>query len=151
MGVEEYIPTDVVDVMSGDEVLGTITLDELKTYYKFKDQDWSYFGIDRSRVTGFRYNIRQARNLAPVKITFETETGRKMNVFDLPQFRQAYENPSSLNREAVSQQFLNLDKGFYIDENGRRINIKNLNKSAAELVISNMYKSKFGIGDKSVA
>ena len=151
LGVEEYIPTDVVDVMSGDEVLGTITLDELKTYYKFKDQDWSYFGIDGSRITRFRYNIRQARNLAPVKITFETETGRKMNVFDLPQFRQAYENPSSLNREAVSQQFLNLDKGFYIDENGRRINIKNLNKSAAELVISNMYKSKFGIGDKSVA
>ena len=150
-GVEEYIPTDVVDVMSEDEVLGTITLDELKTYYKFKDQDWSYFGIDGNKITGFRYNIRQARNLAPVKITFETETGRKMNVFDLPQFRQAYNNPNSLNREAVSQQFLNLDKGFYIDEKGRRVNIKNLNNSAAELVISNMYKSKFGIGDKSVA
>ena len=74
-----------------------------------------------------------------------------MNVFDLPQFRQAYENPTSLNREAVGQQFLNLDKGFYIDGDGRRINIKNLNKSAAELVISNMYKSKFGIGDRSVA
>ena len=149
--IGEFIPTDVVDIMSGDEVLGTITLDELKTYYKFTDQNWAYFGIDGSRVTGFRHNIRQAKNLAPVKITFETETGRKMNVFDLPQFRQAYENPNSLNREAVSQQFLNLDKGFYIDENGRRINIKNLNKSAAELVISNMYKSKFGIGDKSVA
>ena len=148
--IGEFIPTDIVDVMSGDKVLGTITLDELKTYYKFKDQNWAYFGIDGSRVTGFRHNIRQAKNLAPVKITFETEAGRKMNVFDLPQFRQAYENPNSLNKEAVHKQFLNLDKGFYIDENGREIKIKNLKNSAAELIISNMYKSKFGVGDMSV-
>ena len=46
---------------------------------------------------------------------------------------------------------MNLDKGFYIDENGREVKIKNLKKSAAELIISNMYKSKFGIGDMSVA
>lgn len=149
--VDEYIPTDIVDIMSGDSVLATIELEELKSYYKFKDKNWSYFGIDGTKITGFRYNIRQAKNLAPVKITFETETGRKMNIFDLPQFRQAYENPNDLNREAVDKQFLNLDQGFYIDENGEKINIKNLNKTAAELIISNMYKSKFGIGDKSVA
>lgn len=149
--VDEFIPTDVVDVMSGDNVLKTITLDELKTYYKFKDQDWNYFKIDGNRVTGFRFNIRQGRNLAPVRITFETESGKKMNIFDLPQFRQAYENPNDLNRQEVSQQFRNLDKGFYVDENGKEVKIKNLYKGSAEMVISNMYKSKFGIGDKSIA
>lgn len=149
--VDEFIPTDIVDIMSGDKVLTTIDLDQLKSYYKFKDQDWAYFGIDGSKVTGFRYNITQAKNLAPVKITFETEDGRKMNVFDLPQFRQVYEDPNSLNREAVSKQFINLSNGFYLDENGNKVKIKNLNKSAAELIISNMYKAQFGIGDKSVA
>lgn len=148
--VDEFIPTDIVDIMSGDTVLGTLNLDQLKTYYKFKDQNWDYFGIDGTKITGFRYNIRQAKNLAPVKITFETEDGRKMNIFDLPEFRQVYENPNSLNREKVSQQFLNLDKGFYVDGD-TKVRIKNLNKSAAELVISNMYKYKFGVGDKSVA
>ncbi len=143
--VDEFVPTEVVDIMSGDEVLTTVDLDQLKHYYKFKDQDWEYFGIDGSRVTGFRYNITKARNLAPVKITFETEDGRKMNVFDLPQFRQAYEDPNSLNREAVSKQFENLSEGFYIDENGNKVKVKNLNKSAAELIISNMYKAQFGI------
>lgn len=149
--VNEFIPTDIVDIMSGDRVLATINLDQLKSYYKFKDQDWNYFGIDGSQITAFRYNITQAKNLAPVKITFETIDGRIMNVFDLPQFRQVYENPNALNRQAVSEQFINLSNGFYIDENGEQIKIKNLDKKAAELVISNMYKQQFGIGDKSVA
>lgn len=154
--VEEFIPTDIVDIMSGNVVLKSINLDDLKSYYKFKDQDWEYFGIDKSLITNFRINITSPRNLAPVRITWTREdTGKKMNVFDLKPFRDAYENPSSLNREAVQQAFRDLDKGIFYDpldiERKNPIRALNLSNKPAEMVISNMYSTKFGVGNKTIA
>lgn len=174
--VNDFIPTEVVDIIIGDTVK-TVNLDDLGVYYAFKDipklQQIVARGIEEAdentrkevakklktlglsaeqlmNITNYRYNIRQPKNLAPVRITFEV-AGRKMNIFDLKPFRDSYENPNQLNKEAVQEAFLLLDKGFIIDENGQQVKITNLKNMPAELIVSNMYSTKFGTGSKSVA
>lgn len=174
--VNDFIPTEVVDIIIGNTVK-TVNLDDLGVYYAFKDiprlQQIVARGIEEAdentrkevakklktlglsaeqlmNITNYRYNIRQPKNLAPVRITFEV-AGRKMNIFDLKPFRDSYENPNQLNKEAVQEAFLLLDKGFIIDENGRQVKITNLKNMPAELIVSNMYSTKFGTGSKSVA
>lgn len=174
--VNDFIPTEVVDIIIGDAVK-TVNLDDLNVYYAFKDiprlQQIVARGIEEAdentrkevakklktlglsaeqlmNITNYRYNIRQPKNLAPVRITFEV-AGRKMNIFDLKPFRDSYENPNQLNKEAVQEAFLLLDKGFIIDENGQQVKITNLKNMPAELIVSNMYSTKFGTGSKSVA
>lgn len=174
--VNDFIPTEVVDIMIGDTVK-TVSLDDLNVYYAFKDiprlQQIVARGIEEAdeatkrevakklktlglsaeqlmNITNYRYNIRQPKNLAPVRITFEV-AGRKMNIFDLKPFRDSYENPNQLNKDAVQEAFLLLDKGFIIDENGQQVRITNLRNMPAELIVSNMYSTKFGTGNKSVA
>lgn len=102
----------------------------------------------------YRHNIRRARNLAPVRITFEREDGigSLMNIFDLAPFRKAHlSKGGELDRKEVQQAFKNLSNGFYVDEAGQKIRIKNLRNLPAEMVISNMYSKKFGIEGKSIA
>ena len=179
--VDEFIPTDVVDIVIGDTVK-TVNLDDLDVYYSFKDipllQQIVARGVEAAdegtrksvakklkalgltaeqlmNITNYRYNVRQAKNLAPVRITFEVaegpNTGKKMNVFDLKPFRDSYEDPNQLNKDAVQEAFMLLDKGFIIDQNGQQVKITNLKNMPAELVISNMYSTKFGTGNKSIA
>lgn len=154
--VDEFIPTDIVDVMSGDTVLKTIDLDDIKSYYKLMDKDWDYFGIDGSLITNFRVNITSPRNLSPVKITWVREdNGKKMNIFDLKPFRDSYENPNSINRAAVQQAFRDLDKGIFYDpsdvERKNPIKALQLSNRPAELIISDMYSDKFGTKNKTIA
>ena len=179
--VDEFIPTDVVDIVIGDTVK-TVNLDDLDVYYSFKDipllqqivageveavdegtrksvaKKLKALGLTAEQlmnITNYRYNVRQAKNLAPVRITFEVaegpNTGKKMNIFDLKPFRDSYEDPNQLNKEAVQEAFMLLDKGFIIDQNGQQVKITNLKNMPAELVISNMYSTKFGTGNKSIA
>lgn len=154
--VNDFIPTDVVDVMSGNVVLKTIKLDNLEDYYKFKDLDWEFFKIDGQSVTNFRYNIRQPKNLAPVRITWKrADNGQLMNIFDLKPFRDSYKNPNSINREAVQQAFMDLDKGIFYDSSDvnrtNPIRALDLHNLPAEMIISNMYSNEFGTGSKSIA
>lgn len=149
--VEDFIPSDLVDIILEDGTIKSISLDNLTDYYKFKDKDWTYFGIESIPVS-FRHRITQPKNLAPSKITFYAN-GKKMNVFDLKPFKDAYKNPSLLNKEAVKQAFIDLHNGI-IYEDSKRLNpikITNLQNEPAENVISNMYRNQFGIGNKSVA
>jgi hypothetical protein len=78
-----------------------------------------------------------------------------MNVFDLAPFRECYEHQSRLNRKAVQKAFDDLNKGYFIevDEAGNenKVYISDLNNSAAEMIISNMYRNEFGVGNKSIA
>ena len=179
--VDEFIPTDIVDIIIGDSEK-TITLDDLNVYYAFKDipklQEIVSRGVEEAEedvkrfvasklkilgltaeqlmnITNYRYNVRKSKNLAPVRITFEiaegVDAGKRMNIFDLKPFRDSYENPNQLNKEAVQDAFMLLDRGFILDENGQQIRITNLKNMPAELVVSNMYSTKFGTGTKSVA
>lgn len=46
-------------------------------------------------ITNYRYNVRQSKNLAPVRITWQrADTEEMMNIFDLKPFRDSYENPN---------------------------------------------------------
>lgn len=168
--VDEFIPTDIVDIIIGDDII-TLNLDDLKTYYAFKDipkliqfisdnqeidEDiLNTLGItieQLQNITYFRYNIRSPKNLAPSKITWNRgDNGKLMNVFDLKPFRDAYENPTQLNRDAVNEAFNLLAQGFFIDENGNKVRANNLSNTPAELIISNLYANKFGVGNKSIA
>lgn len=176
--VNDFIPTDIVDIIIG-ETVKTVNLDDLDAYYAFKDipklQQIIARGVEVTdietrefvakklkalgmsaeqimNITNYRYNIRQAKNLAPVRITWQrADTEEMMNIFDLKPFRDSYENPNQLNKEAVQEAFMLLDKGFFIDENGQQVAIKNLKNMPAELVVSNMYSTKFGTGNKSIA
>lgn len=106
----------------------------------------------------YRHNIRKARNLAPVRITFERAdgVGGLMNIFDLAPFRRAYEEKGSKpSKDAVQQAFKDLDNGYFYEasdiERKNKIYIKNLKNLPAEMIISNMYSKKFGISEKSIA
>lgn len=177
---EGFMPTDVVDVLDieGNEVISGLDLDDLKSYYAFTDIPKAQEAITTNKnldiaqrvcetlkitpeqlmsITQYRNNIRVARNLAPVRITFErADTGQKMNVFDLAPYRRAYQSEGAApDREAVQQAFRDLDAGVIYEESDvnreNPIKIQNLQNMPAELIISNMYSNQFGTGNKTVA
>ena len=176
----EYIPTDIIDALdsNGNEVLSGLDLDDLNSYYAFKDipkaQEAIRTGENQDivqrvcktlkitpeqliNIVKYRNNVRLARNLAPVRITFErADTGQKMNVFDLAPYRRAYQSKGAApDREAVQQAFRDLDAGVIYEESDvnreHPIKIKNLQNMPAEMIISNMYSNQFGTGNKTVA
>lgn len=147
---DEFIPTEIVDVILNNGETITINLDGLDEYYNFKDNNWNIFGIDSNTIIGFKHNIKRPKNLAPARITFELNDGKKMNVFDLDVFREAYKNNSIANTEKVQEAFKLLKQGFAII-NGQKVRIYNLKNIPAELIVSNIYSKVFGTGSKSVA
>ena len=177
---EGFMPTDVVDVLDaeGNEIISGLDLDDLKSYYAFTDIPKAQEAININKnvdiaqrvcttlkitleqlmsIAQYRNNVRVARNLAPVRITFErADTGQKMNVFDLAPYRRAYQSEGAApDREAVQQAFRDLDAGVIYEESDvnreNPIRIQNLQNMPAELIISNMYSNQFGTGNKTVA
>lgn len=177
---DEFIPTDIVDVigLDGKEIISGLDLDDLNSYYAFKDIPKAQEAIRINEnldivqkvckvlkitpeqlmsIAKYRNNVRIARNLAPARITFErVDTGQKMNVFDLAPFRRAYQSKGATpDREAVQQAFRDLDAGVIYEESDvnreNPIKIRNLQNMPAEMIISNMYSNQFGTGNKTVA
>lgn len=183
--VEDFIPTDIVDVLADGQYLTTINLDDIGTYYAFKgyspvkvekdgsltgDPDGRYAeatrrgligrlaGKDISKVANltFAINVTRPRNLAPARIKWKyTDTvgvSHTINIFDTAPVRHAFlkqNDPSfslSNNRHKIQRIFDELDRGIY---EGHQI--FDLENEAAELVISNMYASKFNTKGKSLA
>lgn len=105
----------------------------------------------------YRENITRPHDLRPSLIRWQdSKTGEYMNIFDSPVIRNAYTNPKSVTKQhqANVQVELNLiQQGQYTDRNGNIRSIKqdSLQNYAAELIMSNIYKEKFGIGDESLA
>ena len=120
---------------------------------------------DKSVVTGerqqynFKYqeNIVRPHDLRPSLLRWQdSETGEYMNIFDSPIIRNAYTNPKSkkANHQSLVQAELNnIHNGTYTDRfgNERTIMQGSLQNYAAELVMSNIYKDKFGIENESLA
>lgn len=183
--VEDFIPTDIVDVLADGQYLTTINLDDVGTYYAFKgyspvkvekdgsltgDPDGRYAeatrrgligrlaGKDISKVANltFAINVTRPRNLAPARIKWKyTDTfgvSHTINIFDTAPVRHAFlkqNDPSfslSNNRHKIQRIFDELDRGIY---EGHQI--FDLENEAAELIISNMYASKFNTKGKSLA
>lgn len=150
---EVFQPTDNVRISYNSDVSGTgmieVSLDNIKDYYLFKDDIVAFLNgrgiINPTNIT-YQKNITVPRNLAPAKISWEYDdaTGHHvMNIFD----HWAVKNSHNKKRDvkAIQKAFDNLEKGIYIDQNGVSHKIQNLQNQAAELIMSNLYKSKFGL------
>lgn len=120
---------------SGDVVTGE------KQQYDFKYQE----------------NIVRPHDLRPSLLRWQdSETGEYMNIFDSPVIRDAYTNPKGkkANHQSLVQAELNnIHNGTYTDRFGNQKTIMqgSLQNYAAELVMSNIYKDKFGIENESLA
>lgn len=175
--VDQFIPTDYVDVLADGHYITTIDLNDIGTYYKFKgftkeDPDGIYAEatrrgfigekskVDLSKVQNLTYavNVTRPRNLAPARIRWKytdaNQTVHTVNIFDTAPVRYTFlrsNDPTfdaKANRHLIQKVFDDLDKGIY---NGFEIIKESLENEAAELVISNMYASKFNTKGKSLA
>lgn len=171
------MPTDFVDVLADGQYLTTIDLNDIGTYYKFKgftekDPDGvnaeatrrgfigKVSGVDISKVQNltFAVNVTKPRNLAPARIRWKyldaNQIEHTANIFDTAPVRYTFlkkKDPTfdaRANRRLIQHTFDQLDKGMY---NGFQIVPGSLENEAAELVISNMYASKFNTKGKSLA
>lgn len=118
---------------------------------------------DGSAVTGsqivseyeYQENITRPRDLRPSLIRWQdSETQEYMNFFDSPLLRNSYCNPQFKNSQEEIQQELNrIQQGYYTDRNGNQKTILSgsLENRAAELVMSNLYKERFGVDNESLA
>ena len=123
----------------------------------------------------FKKDITVPRNLAPAKISWNytiinPETGLEeihtMNIFDHWRIKGLFQTIDQIdNTEGISkaekkkrkqearkrfnpqQAFDELYKGFYVDENGNSAAVSDLRNIPAELIMSNLYKTKFGLRD----
>ena len=121
--------------------------------------------LDGSVMTGekqqydFKYqeNIVRPHDLRPSLLRWQdSETGEYMNIFDSPVIRNAYTNPKGRkanHQQLVQQELNNIHNGTYTDRFGNEKTIMqgSLQNYAAELVMSNIYKDKFGIENESLA
>ena len=171
--ISRFIPTDIVDIVdANNNHICTITLDSIYDYYTFKGykkgQNWDKktifdFILQKNREqhpestletlpTNLKFvtNVTNPRNLAPARITFSYTdvNGRQVdtNVFDTEEVRNSFlYGQSPERRQSIQQMFDNLDKGLYHEHK-----VFNLQNKAAELIVSNMYASKFGTQNASM-
>lgn len=161
--LDSFQPTDTVDVFVDEVLKDTVSLTSIKDYYEFKENPSVYLfkkGIvtTNAQLT-YRKNISKARDLAPAKISFKYETvenGKKIiketNIFDTWALRDAYKlglKRSDPKVQANVQLVLDgLERGVYLDANGNEIGtIVQMINTPAELIMSNIYKSRFKIKD----
>lgn len=151
--LETFMPTDNIGIRyrdaQGKEHWLDITLNKIEDYYNFKANPRAYVQkklgvINPVIIVGFRKNLHIARNLAPTKIWWEwtDEQGRQRvtNIFDTDECVEAFKN----NKNPKTQQLLDqLDKGKWT-VGGKTYDII-LHNMPAELIMSNIYQSKFGI------
>lgn len=132
-------------------------------------------GITGATNIRFQKDVTVPRNLAPVKISWTTtstnsetnqEEQHSMNIFDHWRIKGLFQEINKINQtKGISkaekkrrisearknfnpqQAFDELDKGLYVDQNGINYTISNLQNISAELIMSNLYKTKFGLQD----
>lgn len=156
-----------------------ISLNEIHDYYNFQDNPIAYLEdkgyIDIQKLS-FQKDVTVPRNLAPARITWDyIDTEGKQhhtNIFNhwrvkgqIQEFK-AIKNNKNLSKQERKQlykqatQKWNVDKAFQDLKNGvyeiqqgaEPVKILNLKNDAAEIIMSNLYASKFGInqGDSIV-
>ena len=110
-------------------------------------------------ATDYRYqeNITRPHDLRPSLIRWvDNETGEYVNFFDTPLVKNAYCNPKSVvsnHQELIQKELNRIQKGQYTKADGSIGTIRNgsLENSAAELIMSNLYKERFGVENDSLA
>lgn len=142
-----------------------ISLDDINTYYDFKniDNNGNYYlnnfiakhaGInDATTIKEWHVykDVTRPRNLAPSQISWDYDSGngiiRHMNIYDHSIVRQNFINKNlTLQQRQQNTQLLydNLADGYFKLGDNYYV-VLNLQNKAAELMVSQMYKTKFGI------
>lgn len=108
----------------------------------------------------YRNNVTVPRNLKPSLIRWQYQEDENspityMNIFDVPVIRNAYIDPNNRPadyREQIQDILHHLHSGIGMDRFGNDHTIieGSLENSAAELIMSNLYQDKFGIGEESL-
>lgn len=166
--IEQFMPTDKVDVLADGIYLTTIDLNDINDYYAFQgfslehpDGDsatrdiirrgliYEKTGIDvnAAKLT-YAINVTQPRDLAPARLRWKYRDANGVehteNIFNTKPVRDSFMRKgdktfdSKKNRKLIQAVFDQLDKGLY-----QNLPIYDFENEAAELVISNMYATKF--------
>lgn len=155
-----------------------ISLNEIHDYYKFQDNPQEYLqkrGYSNISSMKFQKDVTVPRNLAPVRITWDYVDAlgvqHHTNIFNhwrvkgqiqelakIDDMNISGDEKKRLSAEAVKKwdvdkAFHDIKKGVYeLAQGAEPVKISNLKNEAAEIIMSNLYASKFGIkaGDSLV-
>lgn len=163
--VKYFKPGDIIDIMQytgkdeeGNSIytkIDDVNLDQINDYYNFKLNTDAFVREKlKEKSNGvmdfyFRRNTIKPRNLAPVQIDFtyiDSDTKQRVytNIFDTELLINAFVKKTR-NQNAIQEMFNNLAEGKYITPDGKVHEIVELNNKPAELVVSNMFKSRLGL------
>lgn len=155
-----------------------ISLNEIHNYYNFQDNPQEYLqkrGYSNISSMKFQKDVTVPRNLAPVRITWDYVDAlgvqHHTNIFNhwrvkgqiqelakIDDMNISGDEKKRLSAEAVKKwdvdkAFHDIKKGVYeLAQGAEPVKISNLKNEAAEIIMSNLYASKFGIkaGDSLV-
>ena len=155
LNLDSFIPTDIVDVCTVNpdgtySKIGELNFTEIDDYYKAKtipNYVRALLKVNPEQQIIFAQNITHARNLAPARITW-SQNGKETNIFDTEEvansFGYSFVTGNMIepiqNRGAIQSVFDELAKGTYHGQP-----IQNFKNEEAELVMSNLYASTFGL------
>lgn len=155
-----------------------ISLNEIHDYYNFQDNPQEYLqkrGYSNISSMKFQKDVTVPRNLAPVRITWDyvdalgvqhhtnifnhwRVKGQIQELAQIDDMNISGDEKKRLSAEAVKKwdvdkAFHDIKKGVYeLAQGAEPVKISNLKNEAAEIIMSNLYASKFGIkaGDSLV-
>lgn len=155
-----------------------ISLNEIHDYYNFQDNPQEYLqkrGYSNISSMKFQKDVTVPRNLAPVRITWDyvdalgvqhhtnifnhwRVKGQIQELAQIDDMNISGDEKKRLSAEAVKKwdvdkAFHDIKKGVYeLAQGAEPVKISNLENEAAEIIMSNLYASKFGIkaGDSLV-
>lgn len=155
-----------------------ISLNEIHDYYNFQDNPQEYLqkrGYSNISSMKFQKDVTVPRNLAPVRITWDyvdalgvqhhtnifnhwRVKGQIQELAQIDDMNISGDEKKRLSAEAVKKwdvdkAFHDIKRGVYeLAQGAEPVKISNLKNEAAEIIMSNLYASKFGIkaGDSLV-
>ena len=148
-----------------------ISLNEIHDYYNFQDNPQEYLqkrGYSNISSMKFQKDVTVPRNLAPVRITWDyvdalgvqhhtnifnhwRVKGQIQELAEIDNMNISGDEKKRLSAEAVKKwnvdkAFHDIKKGVYeLAQGAEPVKISNLKNEAAEIIMSNLYASKFGI------
>lgn len=132
-----------------------IELEPIKVSDTYVEEIMELLGLSEMPLYKYQVNVTKAHNLRPSLIRWQyRDKDSKVhyrNIFDTDIIRISYVNPSQRGedyRTKIQNILHDLHEGR--DDRGREIIEGSLENTAAELIMSNIYKDKFGIDNESL-